>query len=216
MVAFRYEALKDAGMFAQGHLIEDYDMTARLKQHNWNVGFVSKTQAWTEVNTSLKRLWKQRVRWTLGGLEVISSNLKNVVPILQDIIGHIAFLSLLLLVAVSFIVPANAYDSLTVRILFYLGWFQFVVMFAFQIWTLRDYPEADWKDWLIRLSILPEFLYSNLLSVLLLGTYSFFTFNRVFSSLAQKIPAMQRVYELGLQFFQNLGYAYAWGTKKYI
>src|SRR3989344_6334700 len=69
--AFRAEALRGEGSFSEGHLIEDYEMTARLKSAGWHVKSAQKAPAWTVVPDRLSKLWSERTPWIYGGLTVV-------------------------------------------------------------------------------------------------------------------------------------------------
>ena len=56
LTAFRARALRQAGPFAERHLIEDYEMTTRLKVLGWDVQAALDAPAWTEVPERLLRL----------------------------------------------------------------------------------------------------------------------------------------------------------------
>lgn len=55
LTAFRARALRQAGPFAERHLIEDYEMTTRLKVLGWDVRAVLDAPAHTEVPETLAR-----------------------------------------------------------------------------------------------------------------------------------------------------------------
>src|SRR3989344_466168 len=73
LTAFRVQALKDAGFFAEKHLIEDYEVTANMKKKGkWHVRLAPHAYAWTQVPSTFSELWRQRTRWNVGGLFVIT------------------------------------------------------------------------------------------------------------------------------------------------
>lgn len=68
--AFRREALVDAGGYDDDTLTEDFDVTIKLLKAGWNV-----TQSggivWTEAPYSWRDLYRQRLRWNRGNIEVL-------------------------------------------------------------------------------------------------------------------------------------------------
>jgi cellulose synthase/poly-beta-1,6-N-acetylglucosamine synthase-like glycosyltransferase len=210
--AFRYAALSKVKGFDTDGLIEDYEMTVKIKKAGWNSAIARKAIAWTYVPEKWGDLWRQRVRWTYGGLHVMKNNWKSFSTIYQDLVGHVIFLSLLTLVALSFVFQ-KTFDTpiLLVSALFVMALIQFVLSYTITVLMLTGYPEKDKADYILKLSILPEFVYSNVLSVILLGSYLFFLFN----SLSKRIDKFfsVNVQKNGSLIFNKLGYTAAWGTR---
>jgi len=210
MVAFRREVINKVKNFDQKNLIEDYEITVRIKKAGYNVLFVNNSQTYTKVPENIRDLWKQRVRWTYGGLTVIEKHKRNFQYMIQDIIGHGFFLSLLSLIFLSFLVPReNDLNPILVKILIISSITQFTVAYIFHLWTFRDYKDKDPLDYLIRLTLIPELIYSNLLSLVLMGSYLFYIFNKSLSKSKRLFP----LYKQGLFIFEKLGYSLTWGTK---
>jgi cellulose synthase/poly-beta-1,6-N-acetylglucosamine synthase-like glycosyltransferase len=214
LTAFRKEAVDEVGGYTEGHLIEDYDITVRLKEHGWNVAIATDAKAWTDVPETFVGLWKQRVRWAYGGLHVLKDHYKTVPAVFQDLLGHSLFISLTFFVIVSLFIGAG--PSLPPAFLYSLiglGIGQIIVSLFFNILTILSYEERDSIDWAIRLTLLPELLYSNILSLMLLGTYSYFFYNQTVGRIASKIDIASKPYRLGLYAFSKLGYSLTWGTR---
>ncbi|MCA9389904.1 glycosyltransferase family 2 protein [candidate division WWE3 bacterium] len=213
LVAFRYSALIEVGGFTAKHLIEDYDITARLKQHGWQVMVQPGAAAWTEVPTQFGKLWRQRVRWTTGGLQVVTSHLRYIPSIIQDLIGHLSFIFMMTFITLSFMLPNHQEASPLVQLLILFAIFQFFISFVFNVFTLLVYQDADIVDWLIRLSLIPEFIYSNILSWLLIGTYSYFLYKRIVSKLLEMVPGLKKISQASKKTFFEFGYSDTWGTR---
>ncbi len=211
--AFRAKALHDAGEFAVGHLIEDYEITARLKTHGWSVASAPMARAWTEVPERLSEFWRQRTRWSYGGLTVVA-RIKGVTPVFQDVLGHSMFLSMIALLLVlsfsqdgGYIPPSLAYGVVI------LSLFQLIVWYIFQLWLMRAYRERDGYDWLLRATLIPEFLYSYIMTAALLGSYLFFVFNSVKAPLDHWFYLRRPLIALD-SFFGLCGYTREkWGTR---
>jgi cellulose synthase/poly-beta-1,6-N-acetylglucosamine synthase-like glycosyltransferase len=215
LTAFRMEAMKQVKGFTIGHLIEDYDITVRLKQKGWIVGIAKNAKAWTSVPEDFVSLWKQRVRWGYGGLHVVKQYGKHLSALFQDILGHTLFLTLLLLVILSFFITADtsAISPTVLYILIGMSIAQFIISFAFNIISLLAYDERDYGDWIVKLTFIPELVYSNVLSLVLLGSYMYFIYNHTMGALAKKSKLFVKPYKIGLKAFEKLGYSLSWGTR---
>lgn len=212
--AFRYEAIKQVNGFTTGHLIEDYDITVRIKQSGWHAGIASSAMAWTDAPHTLSQLWKQRVRWSYGGIGVVKNSWRSTYTVFQDLVGHALFLVLFALIIASFVIPNNEIASpAIITALVIIAVLHFVISFSFNVLTLITYPERDKFDWIIKLSILPEFIYSNILTLILLGSYIYFVFNSASKRLVKVSPKLKKFQTAGLNVFQKLGYSMAWGTR---
>lgn len=215
LTAFRMTALEEVSGFTHGHLIEDYDITARLKQKGWKVKIAQEAHAWTSVPEDIEHLWKQRVRWTSGGLHVLQTFWRQPKIVYQDFVGHILFISLLLLIGISFMFLDNkAEDTSLAMGLLALSLFNFFIAFSFNLYTLTIYPQRDKQDIALKLSILPELIYSNVLSLILVGSYLFFLYKSIPTKLLRKVGLMNKTYHGGLAGFNKFGFSSTWGTKK--
>jgi poly-beta-1,6-N-acetyl-D-glucosamine synthase len=70
-VVFRKKALLDAGMWDTDLITDDIGITWKLQRRFWDVRYEPKALCWMLVPETLKGIWKQRLRWTQGGIEVI-------------------------------------------------------------------------------------------------------------------------------------------------
>ena len=211
LTAYRFDALVAVGGFAESHLIEDYEMTKRLKEHGWHVRLAPNAYAWTEVPNTIGGLWKQRTRWVYGGITILDRT--TFWPaIIQDLIGHGMFIATLLLIVMYFFVFATnqfvpSFISQTIII---ISLSHVVLWYLFQAWFMRFYDERDWKDWLIRLSLIPEFLYAQLMTTVLVGAYLFHLLNSTYRLLPFKEDVVRRTIRRG---FNSIGYTSNWGTR---
>ncbi|NPA47795.1 MAG: glycosyltransferase family 2 protein [Thermococci archaeon] len=69
--AFKKKALLDVGGFSQ-NLVEDYATSMKLKEIG-RIVYAPGAVVWTKMHSSLRRLWKQRVRWAIGNLTNLGS-----------------------------------------------------------------------------------------------------------------------------------------------
>jgi poly-beta-1,6-N-acetyl-D-glucosamine synthase len=69
-VVFRKKALLDAGMWDTDLITDDIGITWKLQRRFWDVRYEPKALCWMLVPETLRGIWKQRLRWTQGGIEV--------------------------------------------------------------------------------------------------------------------------------------------------
>lgn len=69
--AFRRSALIAGGGFDIDTLAEDTDTAVRVYLDGWRSVFEPRSIAWTEVPTTAKTFWKQRMRWHFGNYQVL-------------------------------------------------------------------------------------------------------------------------------------------------
>ncbi len=75
--AFRREALIDVGGVPEVTLAEDTDLTVTMGAVGWRIAYATRALAYTEVPSTIGVLWKQRVRWAYGVLQVIWKQRKS-------------------------------------------------------------------------------------------------------------------------------------------
>ena len=71
LAAYRKSALLNCGLFDSDTVTEDIDITWKLQEQFWDVRFEPRALARILVPETLGGLWRQRVRWAQGGLEVL-------------------------------------------------------------------------------------------------------------------------------------------------
>ncbi len=86
LTAYRKEALVKAGYFEDNTLVEDFDMTIKIHKVGYKVVSEKKAIAFTEVPITIKKWWRQRVRWSRGGVQIFKKHLdifksKNIKPL---------------------------------------------------------------------------------------------------------------------------------------
>ncbi|MEN8005819.1 MAG: glycosyltransferase [Candidatus Krumholzibacteriota bacterium] len=74
---FRRTALFDVGLYSPEMATEDIDLTWRLQMRHWDVRYESRAVMWMRVPQSLKGLWWQRRRWSLGLSQVLTRHGRN-------------------------------------------------------------------------------------------------------------------------------------------
>lgn len=75
IVAFRKRALLDIGFWDNDLIADDIGVTWKLQRRFWDVRYEPRAICWMLVPETLKGLWKQRLRWAQGGVEVLLRNI---------------------------------------------------------------------------------------------------------------------------------------------
>jgi cellulose synthase/poly-beta-1,6-N-acetylglucosamine synthase-like glycosyltransferase len=71
MSMYRKDIIVKLGGFDTNNMTEDIEMTWKLSKHGYHRGVSLTAKDWTVVPDKLKKWWKQRIRWNLGGLQTI-------------------------------------------------------------------------------------------------------------------------------------------------
>jgi biofilm PGA synthesis N-glycosyltransferase PgaC len=74
IAAYRKSALLDCGLFDADTVTEDIDITWKLQKRFWDVRYEPRALCWVLVPETLGGLWRQRVRWAQGGVEVLKKH----------------------------------------------------------------------------------------------------------------------------------------------
>jgi biofilm PGA synthesis N-glycosyltransferase PgaC len=80
VVTFRKKALIDVGLWDTDMITEDIAVSWKLHRRFWDIRYEPKALCWMLVPETLTGLWKQRLRWAQGGIEVLFRH----VSILKD------------------------------------------------------------------------------------------------------------------------------------
>jgi len=75
ITAFRKSAVHQVGYWSADVLTEDIDITWKLQRAGWDVAFEPNALTWILMPETLRGLWKQRLRWAMGGAQVLLKNL---------------------------------------------------------------------------------------------------------------------------------------------
>jgi biofilm PGA synthesis N-glycosyltransferase PgaC len=70
VAAFRKSALHRIGYWDLSMVTEDIDISWRLQLNHWDIRYEPNALCWILMPETLKGLWKQRLRWAQGGIEV--------------------------------------------------------------------------------------------------------------------------------------------------
>lgn len=69
--AFRKAALHDIGYWSPEMLTEDIDVSWKMQIAHWDIRYEPKALCWILMPETLNGLWKQRLRWAMGGIQVL-------------------------------------------------------------------------------------------------------------------------------------------------
>lgn len=68
---FRRRAVIDVGFWSPDVLTEDIDMSWKLQIAGWKLRFEPRALCWILMPETLHGLWKQRLRWAIGGIQTM-------------------------------------------------------------------------------------------------------------------------------------------------
>ena len=77
VAAFRKSALHDVGYWDLDMVTEDIDISWRLQLAHWDIRYEPNALCWILMPETLKGLWRQRLRWAQGGIEVFARHLRD-------------------------------------------------------------------------------------------------------------------------------------------
>jgi cellulose synthase/poly-beta-1,6-N-acetylglucosamine synthase-like glycosyltransferase len=66
---YRKSALKRVGGFDEKNMTEDIEIAWRLMRYGYSIKMASPARAFTTVPGNLKKWWRQRLRWSIGGIQ---------------------------------------------------------------------------------------------------------------------------------------------------
>lgn len=69
--AFRRTALHQIGYWSDSMVTEDIDISWRLQMNHWDIRYEPNAMCFILMPETVRGLWKQRLRWAQGGVEVL-------------------------------------------------------------------------------------------------------------------------------------------------
>lgn len=169
---FRVKAIKQVGGYSPSVLLEDYDLTLRLKMAGWKTQFNPRMKAWTKVPLTLKAYFRQRLRWSRGGVDVLMKYGLNK-HTWWDIFNHVLF--------ILFFLGLSVYIGAITSV---HGWkfmhFQAhplpitlaVIGYLFGLYKLKFLDKIELADLLLRVTVVLELVMAMLMSGLQLVSYA--------------------------------------------
>ncbi len=124
ITAFRKSALHQVGYWSADMLTEDIDITWKLQRAGWKINFEANALVWILMPETVRGLWKQRLRWAMGGAQVLLKNfdvlahlrLNFLWPLLLEMCVSVVWSYLMLILTVLWIaglmLPAGALPAL--------------------------------------------------------------------------------------------------------
>jgi biofilm PGA synthesis N-glycosyltransferase PgaC len=77
VAAFRKAAVHQVGYWGLDVLTEDIDISWRLQLNHWDIRYEPNALCWILMPEKLRGLWRQRLRWAQGGLEVLVNHFRG-------------------------------------------------------------------------------------------------------------------------------------------
>jgi len=74
VAAFRKQALVSVGVWDTDMVTEDIDLTWKLEKQFWDIRYEPRCVCWILVPETIRGLWRQRFRWSQGGIEVLKKH----------------------------------------------------------------------------------------------------------------------------------------------
>lgn len=71
VAAWRRTAVIHSGLWNPVSVTDDIEMTWRLETHFWDIRYEPNMLCWMLVPETIRGLWRQRLRWAQGGIEVL-------------------------------------------------------------------------------------------------------------------------------------------------
>ena len=83
VAGFRKSALQQVDYWSMDAITEDIDVSWKLQLQGWDIRFESNALCWILMPETLKGLWRQRLRWAQGGVEVFTRYLPEILTFRQ-------------------------------------------------------------------------------------------------------------------------------------
>ncbi|WP_150304833.1 poly-beta-1,6-N-acetyl-D-glucosamine synthase [Pseudomonas saliphila] len=78
VAAFRRSALDRVDYWSPDMITEDIDISWKLQLDHWSIFYEPRALCWILMPETLRGLWKQRLRWSRGGAEVLRKNISTI------------------------------------------------------------------------------------------------------------------------------------------
>ncbi|AXY57471.1 poly-beta-1,6 N-acetyl-D-glucosamine synthase [Acinetobacter chinensis] len=166
ITAFRKSAVHDVGYWSPDMLTEDIDITWKLQRAGWDIRFEPNSLVWILMPETFRGLWKQRLRWAMGGAQVLIKNmdvlfksgLNYLWPLLLELILTLVWSYFMLIMTViwlvHFIVPMGIFTVSSPLLPYGTGMLlgaTCLIQFALSKWMDSRYEPALAKNyfWMI-------------------------------------------------------------------
>lgn len=154
--AIKYSVLKDVGFWDESILVEDYDLSLKLIEKRYRIGYAPDVKVYDEKPYKWTLFFKQRARWLRGDFQVLKKYIKKLHKIPH--VWHILL---------SHLSVALCYYGYTLTILYMLGATYYSFYFPFWFWL-----------WLFNVGIITirAFLLKGLKGLLMLPLFILFSY----------------------------------------
>jgi cellulose synthase/poly-beta-1,6-N-acetylglucosamine synthase-like glycosyltransferase len=168
--AFRLQAVLNVGCYSPNHMLEDYDLTLKLKKAGWQTMYCPAMKAWTSIPVTFKAFFRRWSRWMRGGVDIILEHGIDKYTAF-DTLNHVLFLILLLGIVTSSTVslikgswhPGFSTHPLPIALA--------VVGYICSLSRLRYLDDVHVGDIVVRALLFPELIVSVALSYHQLKAY---------------------------------------------
>jgi len=75
IAGFRKRAVHEVDYWTRDALTEDMDITWKLQRSGWRTCFEPSALVWILTPETIRGLWRQRLRWAMGGAQVLARNI---------------------------------------------------------------------------------------------------------------------------------------------
>lgn len=137
--AFRREAIEKAGYFSNDTLVEDFDMTISVQKVGYKVSFARDAKVFTYTPAKILDLWRQRLRWGRGAIQILKKHYDIVQNKNTKMIGVFSFPLHVLWV----VLPVILMQSFLLYALpnFVITFYESVVRFSLALLPINNIPE---------------------------------------------------------------------------
>ena len=152
--AFRRSVIDKTGPFLEGFIGEDLELTWRVHKAGFQVNFAPLAVVLAEVPSTVKDLWKQRVRWARGLLQTIRIHKKMMfnsryglfgmyLPIIVTSMIIIPLLQLVIVILLPVLAVAGQ-SPIPLSVFGVIGWLGLIMSLAATIFAIA--LNHAWKD----------------------------------------------------------------------
>ena len=162
IAAFRKKALLDCGLWDRDMITDDIAVTWKLQRRFWDVRYEPRAICWMLVPETLAGLWKQRVRWAQGGLEVMLRHWdiifdwkqRRLIPVLMEQVLSVTWAICWTLTTILFFATSIITKNFMVPVFWSGAYLSLICIFQFLVAILIDsrYDEGllkyyTWAVW---------------------------------------------------------------------
>jgi cellulose synthase/poly-beta-1,6-N-acetylglucosamine synthase-like glycosyltransferase len=157
-------------VYDETNIVEDYELTICLKELDYKITVNMRMLAWTEVPLNVNALWKQRLRWVRGGIDVIRNHGFNTVTA-NEYFQNLLFIivtALQAIIAVYIIIAMIHGSTLSLGLLTYI--IIFLIYFD-GLYRIRYVQNLKAFDVALKLVFVADLLYCNFYIIVQIYSY---------------------------------------------